>query len=330
MSIRTYEDALVALANVRPDDGELVLGPEQAVHGYWAGSPGVTYEPAANRFLLTYRYRRPREHTDGDRGWRCAIAQSSDGVHFEDLWAVEKTELASASMERFCLTPTPSGYRLYVTYVDPDDSRWRIDKLDAPAPEHFDVTTRSPVLTAANTGTEGVKDPYVYQDGETTYLYASFAQSQGFNPDKQRFAHATADIYNVGVTICPTGLAISQDGEAFAWQGTALDVGTGWDHYQARITTVLASDAGYIAFYDGSASVTENYEEHCGLAASSDLLHWHSLSPDVPALLGAHGTRSVRYLDVVTAEDATWAYYEIARADGAHELRRHQLPGVAG
>lgn len=331
MSVQTYDSTLVALSKLRADQGDLVLAPEQAEPGYWAGSPSVKYEPDGDRFLLTYRFRRPRNHAQNDRGWRCAIAQSTDGVHFEDLWAVEKAELSSPSMERFCLSRTSSGYRLYLTYVDPADNRWRIDKLEASDPAQFDVSGRSPVLTAAGTGTEGVKDPYVFQDGATTYLYASFARSQAFSRDEQQRAHASADIYNVGVTTCPTGLAVSRDGEEFIWQGAVLDVGEGWDCYQARITAVMNGNADqYLAFYDGSASVAENYEERCGLAVSSDLRHWQSITTHAPVLVSTHRAASVRYVDVVAARRTTWAYYEMTRPDGAHELRRHELSWGVG
>ena len=77
----------------------------------------------------------------------------------------------------------------------------------------------------------------------------------------------------------------------------------------------------YVGFYDGSASVDENYEERTGVAVSDDLLDFRSETPDAPALVSPHGTGSLRYVDVVEVDGQRWYYYEMTRADGSHELR---------
>ncbi|SEG99955.1 hypothetical protein SAMN05444920_114231 [Nonomuraea solani] len=307
-----------------PLAGTVVLAPEKDEEGYWAGSPGVLHD--GERFWLTYRRRRPRGER-AERGWWCAVAVSDDGVEFTDVWSVHKDELKTSSMERFRLTRADDGgFRLYVSYVDPADSRWRIDALAAGHPSEFDLGTAAPVLTAASTGTEGVKDPYALRAGPVTYLFASYAEPR---PDLDPGAHATADVYNVGATTHPTGLATSlDDGATFTWQGRVLDVGTGWDRYQARLNSVvpIPGGAGYVGFYDGSASHEENYEERCGIAVSSDLFTWRRLSGERPWVTSPHRGGSVRYLDALLIEDRWWLYYEMTRADGAHELRVIRVP----
>jgi hypothetical protein len=272
---------------------------------------------------LTYRERRPRG-AEAERGWRCAVAVSRDGVRFEDVWQVHKDELGTASMERFCLFPRPGGgFRLFLSYVDPQDNRWRIDVLEADEPSRFDVGQAAPVLTAASTGTEGVKDPYVLQIGPVTSLFASFAQARsGLTAE----AHASADIYNVGATTHPTGLATSLDGQHFRWHGSVLDVGEGWDRYQARLNSIVPVAGGYVGFYDGSAGHHENYEERCGIAVSHDLFHWRRLSTEAPWVVSGQGTGSVRYVEALIRDGTWWIYYEMSRADGAHELRLARLP----
>ncbi|MBB5133585.1 hypothetical protein HNP84_003311 [Thermocatellispora tengchongensis] len=304
-----------------PAEGTVVLGPEKAEPGYWTGSPGVLHD--GERYWLTYRQRRPRG-AEAERGWRCAVAVGDDGVHFTDVWSVHKDELGTPSMERFCLTPgDDGGFRLFLSYVDPADNRWRIDALTAEDPSRFDVAARRPVLTAAATGTEGVKDPYVMRVGPVTYLFASFAEAlSGLGAE----AHATADIYNVGVTTHPTGLATSLDGETFTWHGTVLPVGAGWNRYQVRLNSVVRTAGGYVGFYDGSASHEENYEERCGIAVSADLFTWHRLSDEGPWVTAPHGTGSVRYVDALVVDGEWRIYYEMTRADGAHELRLIRLP----
>ncbi len=312
-----------ALSKFDPEQSTVVMQPEKSGRGTWTGCPGVLYEPQQHRFLMTYRQRRPRGNPATERGWRCAVATSEDGIHFEDVWAVEKSELGTSSMERFCLLPRmEGGYLLYLTYVDPADNRWRIDLVEADTPDAFNVRTAQPVLTAASTGTEGVKDPYALRIGPAVYLFASFASAETLDRGQRAEAHATADIYNTGVTTAPTGLATGLDGRNFDWQGLILSVGTGWDRYQARLNSVVPLPGGaWVGFYDGSAGAEENYEERCGLVISHDLRHWNRLSTSAPWMVSPHGTGSLRYMDAVPVGDELWLYYECARADGAHELR---------
>ncbi|MGH3759369.1 MAG: hypothetical protein ACRDTB_16610 [Actinophytocola sp.] len=306
-----------------PDDGVVVMAPERDEPGYWVGCPAVLHEPENGRFLLTYRQRRPRG-AEAERGWRCAVATSVDGVRFTDVWSVHKDELGTPSMERFSLLPTGDGrYRLYMSYVDPTDNRWRIDVLTADAPDRFDVANAEPVLTAESTGTEGVKDPYTMRVGPVTYLFASYAEARADLPPE---AHGSADIYNVGATTHPTGMATSLDVRRFDWHGAVLRTGDGWDGYQARLNSMVAIHGGYLGFYDGSAGHAENYEERCGVAVSHDLRHWSSLSPDGPWLTSRHGTGSVRYVDALLVDGRWWLYYERSRDDGAHELRLATAP----
>ena len=309
-----------------PEAGEVVLRPERAEAGYWIGCAGIRYEAEKGRFLLTYRQRRPRGHEDAERGWRCAVAASTDGLHFEDVWAVDKRELGTSSMERFAILPTADGYTLFLSYVDPADNRWRIDAIDAATPDAFDIANRRPVLTAASTGTESVKDPYLFRQGSDVYMFVSYAEAGQFSEDERERMHATADIYNVGITTHPTGLAISRNGGEFEWVGKVLDVGQGWDRYQARLNSVVATADGFVGFYDGSASAEENYEERCALAVSSDLRSWTSVNPDGPWITGAGATGSLRYFDAVPVGDELYVYYEATRTDAAHELRLVRLP----
>lgn len=302
-------------------DGIVVRAPERPEPGFWAGCPSVIHRDG--RFWLTYRERRPRG-TGNDRGWRCAIAVSDDGIAFDDVWEVTKDALDSASMERFCLADHDGRLRLFLSFVDPVDGRWRIDAIDADDPAAFDVSTRRPMLAAASSGTEGVKDPVVVDTADGVRLLVSFAAARLGLPAT---AHATADIYNVGATIHPTGLAVvGPDGTA-EWQGEALGVGPGWDRYQARLGAVVPVRGGWLGWYDGSASHHENYQERCGLAVSPDLRDWWRLTVEVPWLSGPEPSRSVRYVSIAVVEDRWWVYAEVTRPDGAHELR--VLPGVA-
>lgn len=324
-----YQRQVGALPLFEPEAGETVIAPERREAGYWSGCPSVLYEPKSERFLLTYRQRRPRGDARTERGWRCAIAESEDGRQFRDIWSVEKTEIGSLSMERCSLLPRPDdGYELYLSYVDPADNRWRIDVLSAKSPGDFAIEERRLALTAASTGTEGVKDPYTVQVGPAVFMFVSFAKAGMFTEEGRREAHATGDIYNVGGTTFPTGLATRVAGqERFHWHGEVLAVGEGWDRYQARLTSVVARDGVFLGFYDGSGSVEENYEERSGLAVSFDMCSWVRLTPDGPWTGSPDRGRSVRYVDSVQVGDEWFVYYEYAADDGSHELRLARVPG---
>jgi hypothetical protein len=237
------------------------------------------------------------------------------------------------SIERTCLTRgLDSVWRLYISHVDPHDRRWRISMLEAEEPDKFDVQSVTPLLTAEDVGSEGVKDPNVFVIGRAYYMLASYATREtSASPETEARKHASGDIYNTGLTRSRTGAAISGDGRTFQWIGdvspVTSDPMTGaaqpiWDDYCQRIGALAPlGSGGYLAFYDGSASVAENYEEKTGLAVTFDLRTYYSLSAATPSLISPDGTGSLRYVDVLTVGHELFYYYEIARPDGSHELR---------
>lgn len=294
----------VTLSPWDTEDGVTILEPPGRGRGWWAGCPSVLDD--GDRVLLAYRLRRPRG-TEDDRGYECRIAASTDGVRWDDVWSVTKDRLRSTSMERFCLRRADDGrYLLYTSYEHPDDGRWRIDVCEADRPEAFDVGTGRTVLTPDGTGTDAVKDPYVVEAGGELLMFVStFVTPAG---------------------PAPTSLAVSTDGLEYEWRGTVLDVGDGWDRYQARLSAVVATDDGYVGLYDGAGSPDEDTEERLGLAFSDDLRTWERVSVDAPWLVSPHASGSLRYPDVLVRDGEWWVYYEYARTDGSHELRLNRVP----
>ena len=311
-----------------PLGGERVIAPPGAGPGYWAGAPSVLFDAESQWFYLYYRLRVPR---DLGRGIECHIAHSRDGRRFEPVWASHKRAFPTDSMERAALFKTPEGrWRLYLSYVDPADNRWRIDVAEAAEPALFDVRDRRPVLTADDAAAEGVKDPYVILAGRQYRMYLSYATRPG-QPYTVQELHGTADIFNTGKTTSHTGLAVSEDGLRFRWVGDVFSPRVGedaWDAYAARITSLVYIPPVFTAFYDGSASVAENYEEKLGLAISLDLLRFERVTGRGPALWSPHASGSIRYLDCIAVDGALHYYYEFALPDGSHELRHNQVPSA--
>jgi hypothetical protein len=324
----------VAFVALDPEAAEVVMAPEAPGAGYWVGAPSVLWH--GGRVLLTYRRRRPRGMAP-DRGYRAAVAISTDGLHFEDVAVLEKGRLGTTSIERTALVPplrAGEPWTWLVSYVDPADGRWRIDALRAERLEDLPSGQREPVLTAADIGGEGVKDPVVVGRGPdgTLWLLVSCAaavRAPGRSPTAEEL-HGTHDAYNTGLVRCFTGLASSVDGRHWRWHGACLEPGTGWDRYQARLGCAVPVGPGWVGLYDGSASVEENYEERLGVAWSPDLVHWRSLTPDGPAVVSRGASGSVRYADVLPAGAELWVYFECSRPDGAHDLRRARLRWKVG
>ncbi|MCY4436809.1 MAG: hypothetical protein OXE05_05680 [Chloroflexi bacterium] len=312
-----------------PETAHVVLEPLEAGNGHWAGAPCVLYLPDEKVFYLYYRRRRPRGQ-EPDRGFACYVAWSEDGKHFESVWSAEKTAFGnSPSVEKSSLVRDANGrFLLFMSFVDSADNRWRIDMLEADTLDQFDPASRRPVFTAADIHAEGVKDPYVYNVGGLWHMIVSYAPSPPVADESAREAmHATADVYNTGIAKSSTGLAVSADGRNWDWQGDIFAPrDRGWDSYCSRISSLVRVGQQWVAFYDGSADVSENYEEQCGVALSTDLRTFTRLSVGGPVVRSRGGSCSVRYVDVVPVGDELYFYYECARADGAHDLRLSILP----
>lgn len=298
--------------------GEIVREPAGPGKGYWAGAPGACYDAAEKAFYLTYRIRRPRG-VEPDRGGEVRIARSEDGVGFEDVWSVTKDAFSSPSIERCCLRRGPEGgWRYFASYVDPADGRWCVAVLKAPSVDALDPSKAARVLSAAELGLEGVKDPWILELDGVYHMILSVAAATPKTSDE---SHATQDIYNTGECVSATGLATSFDLDEWKWEGVVFTPsGGGWDGYCRRINSVVRRGERYFAFYDGGASERENYEEKTGLAESGDLKSWKTLTPDGPALTSPHASGSLRYMDAVLVGDTAHLFYEFARGDGSHDL----------
>ena len=299
--------------------GHIIREPVGNRGGFWAGAPGAFYETTEKAWYLTYRVRRPRG-VQPDRGGEAHIARSTDLKHWENIWSVNKAEYKTASIERGTIhRGTDKVWRYFTSYVDPADGRWCVAMLRGTVAKQLYARNVETVLKAAPLGLEGIKDPWILRHENVYYMFLSVAVP---TPKTTGQAHATLDIYNTGECLSATGLATSSDLDHWKWQGIVFRPhGTGWDGYCRRINSVVPMDGNFVAFYDGSASHEENYEEKTGVAISDNLRHWRTLSAKGPAHISPHGSHSLRYLDAQTDGRKAFLFYECARADGAHDLR---------
>ncbi len=284
-----------ALPPIDLETTELVVEAPGEGPGNWAGAPGITFDPLGARWLLTWR-----ERSAERRGHTFHLAESEDGLYFTEIWACTASDFESASIEKGSLLYCPDGlYRLYLSYECPTGG-WQIDVLEAERPELLDPYTRHEILTPKSLGTGHVKDPFVLNIGGQYCLYADFGE--GYEA---------------------TGFASSPNGRDFHWHGQVLAPGEGWDSLSARATCVCRMQGLWLMFYDGARAREEVREEKAGLAISWDMFNWHKLSTQSHFYASPFATGSLRYLECVPFErDSYWLYFEAARADGAHELRR--------
>jgi hypothetical protein len=257
---------------------------------------------------LAYRLRRP---LGAGRGYAVNVARSADGVRFETLVTITREQFGSDSLERPALVLDPAGqWRLYVSCATPGTKHWRVELLQASHPSLFDASQRVVVLPGDKE--TGVKDPVIRHHDGIWQLWAS--------------CHPLADPNETDQMI--TDYATSTDGLAWSWHGTALAGRPGsWDSRGTRVTSVCQSGNMITAFYDGRASAAENYEERTGIATGTEPAALAAVGTG-PAAQSRHGSGGLRYLEVLPLPDGQHRiYYELTRADGAHELRTELRPG---
>lgn len=299
--------------------GTVIREPVGNDKGYWVGCPGAFYDEAERAWYLTYRIRRPRG-VQPDRGGEVRIARSTDLKHWDDVLRITKDQYNSASIERSALHRGRDGlWRYFTSYVDPADGRWCTAVMKAAKVEQLDPAQRKVIFTAAPLGLEGVKDPWIIEVDGVYHLFLSIALPTART---NAGSHGTLDIFNTGECVSATGLATSRDLDNWEWQGIVLKPdASGWDKYCRRINSVARVGDRWLAFYDGSASEAENYEERCALAVSSNLRDWRSVSPDGPFVTSPFASGSARYFDAKFANGQWHLFYEFARKDGAHDMR---------
>lgn len=298
----TSEDLSVRLGGLAPDPARsvLVASPPGDGPGNWAGGPTAVLDDQG--VVLAYRLRRP---VGEGRGCRVVIARSADGEHFETIQTISRAEMDAESLERPALALTEEGtWRLYLSCATRGTKHWRVELMEADAPDAFDPTRRSVLLPGGRT--RAIKDPVFAWRGGKWHMWACVHPlTEPEDTDRMW-----------------TEYAVSADGLEWTWRGPALSPRPGeWDARGTRVTAVRFTSDGVMALYDGRASAAENYEERTGIAFGP--------SPDAltplgsqPAAQSPHGGHGLRYVSILALPDGRERlYYELTRADGAHELR---------
>jgi hypothetical protein len=285
-----------------PDPSRSVIAvyPDGSGPGTWAGAPSAVL--AGDDIVLAYRLRRP---VGLGRGYAVVIARSADGENFETMQTITKDEVDTESLERPALAVTRAGgWRLYLSCATRGTKHWQVQVLEAAAPDAFDPRRRAVMLPGD--GTRAVKDPVISWHGGQWHMWACI--------------HPLADPEQTDRMW--TEYASSPDGLSWTWHGRALEPRPGeWDARGVRVTAVRFTPDGVVACYDGRASAAENFEERTGLACGPGPAALAAIGT-APAAQSAAAGHGLRYVSVLPLGDGrSRLYYELTRADGAHELR---------
>jgi hypothetical protein len=286
-----------------PQRSEVAIESPGAGHGYWAGAPSACSD--GDNIYLAYRLRRP---IGEGRGYAVVIAHSGDGVRFRTAVVLHQRDFDTDSLERPALVRLPDGrWRVYVSSATPNSLHWRLDAIDADTPADFRAEDRRTVLPGDEE--TAYKDPVVSRAGDEWHMWIC--------------RHLIRP--RVAADAMSTVFATSADGLAWDLHGVGLAGRPGmWDARGARVTAVLPGRDDVIAYYDGRATSAQNWEEQTGIAVQVAPGVLTSVSPHPAAVSPVGG--GLRYLSVIEQGGGYRLYYEVTRADGAHDLRTEYAP----
>jgi hypothetical protein len=250
---------------------------------------------------------------ENGRGGRCAVAVGGDGITFEEVWTADKEAFAASSIEVGNPIRSPDGdWRLYISYEVAGARYWRIDLVRGNSLENLNVQGRRTVFQPSDFGFRSLKDPVVYLRDGRWWVYLA-------GPARERLSRKAEQVF--ASPLDATLLGRSDDGLYFSeleWAFEAPGTDT-WHGRRARINSVISTDNGWLALYDGGRTFYDTYEEWCGLAWSDDGTRFERLEQEEPWVRSPYGC--VRYVFALERPSAIYFYYEFTRVDGSHDLR---------
>jgi hypothetical protein len=224
-------------------------------------------------------------------------------VDFQTLVTITKGQMDCESLERPALVRSEDAWRLYLSCATTGTKHWRIELIEASAPDLFDPAASTVVLPGD--ASLGVKDPVIERRDGVWHLWAA--------------AHPLDDADQTDRMA--TGYATSPDGRTWTWRGTALQPRPGeWDARGARVAAVRFTPDGVAAYYDGRETAVQNCEERTGIAVGAEpgALVATAAAPLAESPFPAYGLRYLTIVDL--GGGCERLYYELTNSAGSHDL----------
>ena len=297
---------------LRTGTASVVVSPPGVGTGYWAGGPSAVLHDGV--YHLAYRLRRP---VDAGRGYANVVATSTDGVLFSTACTVPVGDFGSASLERPALVRRPDGgWRLYVSCSTLGSKHWWVEALDtAPDGSVADLAGGARTVVLPGDDATAWKDVVVTAPG-------SVAGAAADEPWRMWACRHPLDGGDDAADRMQTWYFTSPDGLRWDGHGPALvPTDDTWDARGARATSVLPTDEGWLALYDGRVSAAENWFERTGIAVGAGPDSFRAVAGPIQ-----REGRTLRYVCVVPAGDHWRLYFEADRPDGSNDLRTVVLP----
>jgi hypothetical protein len=150
--------ALSDLPIPRHSGAETIAVPADRGPGHWVGAASVLVSDGVH--YLAYRTRRP---VDDGRGGDVIVARLGSDGSLTELCRVDKASMDAESLERPALVVDGAGaWRLYLSCATVGTRHWRVEMLEAAAPDAFVTAGRRVVMPGD--AHVGVKDPVIICD----------------------------------------------------------------------------------------------------------------------------------------------------------------------
>nr|EGQ40214.1 MAG: hypothetical protein J07AB56_09420 [Candidatus Nanosalinarum sp. J07AB56] len=268
-----------------PEDGTVIAKPPRDEEGFWVGCPSIIYEQGC--FYLYYRVRGKR------RGSKGILAESSDGINFEQIKEFDKTDLGATSIEGASIRKCGELFELYISYQDKESRRWRIGVTSSPNFQNLNPSGLEQVFTGSSSHYH-IKDPVIDENGffahsmSKHYLSSCAVEIEKTTEERIKIREISPDTLNV---------------DSF------------------RITSVMKLDDNLVVFYDYQPSILHVWEERSGLATTESFERFKCKEN----FRCGKGTGSLRYVNAARHKDEVFLYYETSTEEGGHELRMNNL-----
>lgn len=294
-----------------------VLRPEKDAAEWWAGAPSVVIDKNGI-FWMAARMRSP-EYPVGLRGYEIRILRSDDGINFQEIRKINRSELPIPGFERpaLAIDPITGKFKLYV--CGPwKNGPWCILKFDDVTDlANINPSSVRPVIQAPDrryardVSVKEYKDPVIIYAHNQWHCYVI-----GYIRQNERIFHF-----------------ISDDGETWHPYG---DVNApvmeleGWHNFFVRPSSVLPVGVGFLFVYEGSNTQWYDpvYNVVTGLGFTFDLHNIIDISPDAPLIKSStEGDFSTwRYSHWLMHKNELWVYAEVTNTNQSHEIRLFRLP----